>query len=319
MSSPLPTMVICLCYVYFVKSLGPNLMRNRQPFQMKTPILIYNAIQVIFSSIIVYKALKHGWWFSYDLRCQPVDYSLNPEAVTAAHVSWWYWFSKFFEFLDTIFFVLRKKNDQITNLHVIHHGIMPAAVWWGIKFAPGGHGTFFGLLNSAVHVVMYSYYLLAAMGPRFHKYLWWKKHLTTMQMIQFAAVFIHSSQALFNGCNYPKILSLALCFHSILFFSLFANFYIQAYIKRRRLPAVVATSTAVTTDKEKQKKKEKGAESTLQSIQSTGKNLGEAFIEFATRFAAACSIDQNALYHPHPQESKSHHHHHNHVIKDKRQ
>ena len=104
---------------------------------------------------------------------------------------------------------------------------MPAAVWWGVKFAPGGHGTFFGLLNSFVHVVMYSYYLLAAMGPQFQKYLWWKKHLTTLQMVQFATVFVHSSQALFNGCNYPKILSLALCFHSILFFGLFFNFYIQ--------------------------------------------------------------------------------------------
>jgi hypothetical protein len=258
MDSPFPTTVICLCYVYLVKSLGPKLMQNRQAFELKKAILIYNAIQVIFSSVIVYKvpkltftnrkwslsillwrrcddlannlfliarsstfsrsivtqerdifyfyflmqALKHGWWFKYDLRCQPVDYSMDPEAVMAVHISYWYWASKFFEFFDTIFFVLRKKNDQITNLHVIHHGIMPAAVWWGVKFAPGGHGTFFGLLNSFVHVVMYSYYLLAAMGPKFQKYLWWKKHLTTLQMVQFATVFVHSSQALFNGCNY---------------------------------------------------------------------------------------------------------------------
>ena len=55
MDSPFPTTVICLCYVYLVKSLGPKLMRDRQPFELKKAILVYNAIQVIFSSVIVYK------------------------------------------------------------------------------------------------------------------------------------------------------------------------------------------------------------------------------------------------------------------------
>lgn len=30
---------------------------------------------------------------------------------------------------------------------------------------------------------MYSYYLLAAMGPKVQKYLWWKKHITNLQMV----------------------------------------------------------------------------------------------------------------------------------------
>ena len=30
---------------------------------------------------------------------------------------------------------------------------------------------------------MYSYYCLAAMGPQFHKYLWWKKYLTIFQFV----------------------------------------------------------------------------------------------------------------------------------------
>lgn len=48
----------------------------------------------------------------------------------------------------------------------------------------GGHSTFFGLLNTFVHIVMYSYYLFAAMGPQFQKYLWWKKYLTSLQMVR---------------------------------------------------------------------------------------------------------------------------------------
>jgi len=36
-----------------------------------------------------------------------------------------------------IFFVLRKKDRHISTLHVIHHGVMPMSVWFGVKFTPG--------------------------------------------------------------------------------------------------------------------------------------------------------------------------------------
>lgn len=47
----------------------------------------------------------------------------------------------------------------------------------------GGHSTFFGLLNTFVHIVMYSYYLFSALGQPFQKFLWWKKYLTALQMV----------------------------------------------------------------------------------------------------------------------------------------
>ena len=47
----------------------------------------------------------------------------------------------------------------------------------------GGHGTLLGIINSFVHIIMYSYYLLAALGPTVQKYLWWKKHLTLLQLV----------------------------------------------------------------------------------------------------------------------------------------
>lgn len=58
-------------------------------------------------------------------------------AMRMARGCWWYYFSKFTEFTDTIFFVLRKKNNQVSTLHVIHHGCMPMSVWFGVKFTPG--------------------------------------------------------------------------------------------------------------------------------------------------------------------------------------
>lgn len=47
----------------------------------------------------------------------------------------------------------------------------------------GGHSTFFALLNTFVHIVMYFYYMVAAMGPKYQKYIWWKKYLTAFQMV----------------------------------------------------------------------------------------------------------------------------------------
>jgi len=67
---------------------------------------------------------------------------------------------------------------------VIHHGIMPVFGYALTRWLPGGQESFGGFINSVVHVIMYTYYFLAALGPQFQKYLWWKKYLTTFQMIQ---------------------------------------------------------------------------------------------------------------------------------------
>jgi hypothetical protein len=149
-----------------------------------------------------------------------------------AHGCWWYYFSKFTEFFDTFFFVMRKKYDQVSTLHVIHHGIMPMSVWFGVKFTPGGHSTFFGLLNTFVHIIMYTYYMLAAIGPQMQKYLWWKKYLTVLQMVQFIMVFFHASQLLFIECDFPQVFAWIILLHAVMFYFLFYNFYQQSYKTR---------------------------------------------------------------------------------------
>lgn len=143
---------------------------------------------------------------------------------------WWYYISKFTEFFDTIFFVMRKRYDQVSTLHVIHHGLMPASVWWGVKFTAGGHSSFFGFLNTFVHILMYAYYMLAAMGPRVQRFLWWKKYLTLVQMVQFVLVMLHAFQLLVrNECNYPVYFAYFIGAHALLFYFLFAKFYKQTY------------------------------------------------------------------------------------------
>ena len=91
----------------------------------------------------------------------------------------------------------------MTFLHVFHHSVLPWSWWWGIKIAPGGMGSFHAMINSSVHVVMYLYYGLSALGPVAQPYLWWKKHMTAIQLIQFVLVSLHISQYYFMpSCNY---------------------------------------------------------------------------------------------------------------------
>lgn len=39
------------------------------------------------------------------------------------------------------------------------------------------------MVNSFIHVLMYSYYALSVFGPSISKFLWWKKYLTIMQLV----------------------------------------------------------------------------------------------------------------------------------------
>lgn len=96
-----------------------------------------------------------------------------------------YFLAKMSELLDTIFFVIRKKDRQITFLHMYHHTVMPMISWGATKYYPGGHGTLIGVINSFVHIIMYTYYMFSAMGPQFQRYLFWKKYITTLQMVRF--------------------------------------------------------------------------------------------------------------------------------------
>lgn len=168
--------------------------------------MVYNVhlapLQIVFSAWILYEIAMSGWIFDYNFFCEPIDRSNSPLALRMANAAWWYYFSKFTEFFDTFFFILRKKNDNVSTLHVIHHGIMPLFAWEACRFVkirnrlsrpwvhsficcrffPGGHESFGALFNTFIHVVMYTYYFLAAFGPRFQKYLWWKRHLTKLQV-----------------------------------------------------------------------------------------------------------------------------------------
>lgn len=55
MSSPFPTLFICLFYAYFSRVLGPAIMENRKPLLLRRTLIWYNAFQTLFSAWIFYE------------------------------------------------------------------------------------------------------------------------------------------------------------------------------------------------------------------------------------------------------------------------
>lgn len=137
MESPVPILTIFVLYLLLVKQ-GPRWMEQYKPLQLQGWLVIYNLALVGLSVYMFEEFLVTAIKSSYSLRCQPVDYSDDPLAIRMASVCWWYFFSKIIELLDTVFFILRKKNNQITFLHVYHHSTMLINWWLGVKFIAGG-------------------------------------------------------------------------------------------------------------------------------------------------------------------------------------
>ncbi|XP_035208647.1 elongation of very long chain fatty acids protein AAEL008004-like [Stegodyphus dumicola] len=234
--SPFPMLTIIASYLYFVKVFGPAYMKDRKPFQINGIIVAYNLLMVILSAFFFfYGGSKTYLSGKYNWMCEPVNYSTDEESLLLVNIGWWYLMLKIAEFADTIFFVLRKKFNHISTLHVVHHTSVAWGVWIGLKFGPGGHNAFFPFINCFIHMIMYSYYCLAALGPHMQKYLWWKKYLTQMQMIQFIIATIHAAIPIFYDCGFQPVFAYIIIFHAILFFVMFYNFYRKTYNEELRM------------------------------------------------------------------------------------
>lgn len=74
-----------------------------------------------------------------------------------AAAMWWFYISKILEFVDTAFFILRHKWNQLSFLHVYHHSTMFLFCWTYVKWLPTGSSEFIYLKNIIFLVVIFSY------------------------------------------------------------------------------------------------------------------------------------------------------------------
>ncbi|CAH2097995.1 unnamed protein product [Euphydryas editha] len=228
MATPGPIAIIITAYLLFVLKIGPSIMSKRKPYKLTTALLVYNAIQVVFSAYIVQRTFKMiSLYGLIPKTCYINNENYRKEMI---FVMWTYFAAKISELLDTVFFVLRKKDKQITFLHIYHHSSTLIIAWAFSKYWPSETLFFIGFINSLIHVFMYLYYGLSALGPKATKYIFWKKYMTKIQMIQLVGIIVHFIIAVqWSECPLTTGVAIFLPCNVLLNLILFLNFYWKNY------------------------------------------------------------------------------------------
>jgi elongation of very long chain fatty acids protein 6 len=202
-------------------------METREAFDLRIPLICWNVFLAVFSLIgsiylipIVWPGVATGgWWGSMCTRwCYA--YSFGGFYVFLFDLS------KVFEFVDTIFIVLRKK--PLIFLHYYHHVTTMLFCWYCNQTAQrfGCYGYFFATLNLLVHAYMYTYYAVTAMG--FRPPTWIARIVTTMQLSQmFVGISIVATLPTCPQVDKTAVWSGSLLYFS--FFCLFAHFFYLRY------------------------------------------------------------------------------------------
>lgn len=220
-------------YLVVVVFLGPKLIKEELTFggRLKDIMLTYNAYQVICNT----------WWCAsvawglYE-RGQPMlgaKLDRSNTGFNAAFMIYFHYNNKFIEYFDTIFMVLRAKNNQVTFLHVYHHALMGWAWFAVVKTWAGGDSWFGAWANSFIHIMMYAYYFMAAIGVPCP----WKKVITKMQLVQFVICFVHGWSVIYYQTT-PSWLALFQIYVMTTMFILFSNFYMKQYKNKKPAAAV---------------------------------------------------------------------------------
>lgn len=104
------------------------------------------------------------------------------------------------------------------------------------SFFTGSSALFPLFLNCNVHIVMYIYYLMAAVLPDsiVAQLTPVKKAITTIQMVQFAMILTQVLIALYRGCEVPKAIVTMYFIIISIFFYLFYDFYKKNYSAKRQ-------------------------------------------------------------------------------------
>ncbi|GFV73063.1 elongation of very long chain fatty acids protein 4 [Trichonephila clavipes] len=222
---------IIIAYLAFVLWIGPAYMKSRKAYTLRKTLIFYNFLQAFLSGYVCYEFLSFittNWHTKCMMKNHP---NLKHMLQTAMLPAWHYYLLKFVDLLDTVFFVLRKKQNQITALHLIHHAGLCILLNWGLRYPHKSSAYYiaFGFTNnSAVHVIMYAYYGLTAFGPSMQKYLWWKRYLTQIQIIQLLIILSYMAIGFLTGCEeFGKFEQAAFAFvviNVLLFLHFYSNY-----------------------------------------------------------------------------------------------
>lgn len=157
-------------------------MTTRKAFEIKRFMKIYNVAQILVCGYMV-------WGMMSCIRI-PNFFGIHTSFDEAGE---WFVFvhylSKYMDWFDTLWIILKKNRQQLSFLHVYHHATI-SMVWGFLLYSGVGNGTirYGAWINSLTHVIMYSHYLWTSFGLKNP----FKRYITLWQISQFYSCLAHA-------------------------------------------------------------------------------------------------------------------------------
>ncbi|KOB68395.1 Elongation of very long chain fatty acids protein [Operophtera brumata] len=208
--SPGPILTILASYLFFCAYAGPNYMKDRKPYQLKSVIAAYNLIQVLFSIFITYRKnnqvsflhLYHHTlmpllsWFGRSIHCRGFDQRIHPHPYVRI--------------------LLRVRTrptvPEIQFCIVLYLNVI---------------GLFAQNCNYPKYLNVFVIFNCLAFLYMFGKFY-------IKSYIQFCIVLYLNVIGLFaQNCNYPKYLNVFVIFNCMAFLYMFGKFYIKSYVSKK--------------------------------------------------------------------------------------
>jgi hypothetical protein len=140
MKTPLPFVAMFVVYLVVILKIAPAYMKNRKPMDISALIRFYNVFQVAACTYLVVRFHTLGFSFRQTFQCTK---NFEPgREKEIFNLLWWFLMLRSIELVETVFFILRKKQNQVSALHVYHHISTIAVVWLHLKFMSGKNDNF---------------------------------------------------------------------------------------------------------------------------------------------------------------------------------
>lgn len=156
----------------------PRFMRNYKPLDLRNILFVWNMVLAVFSFCASVRMID---LVREEMNTSDVRRSICELGSDNVSALWMYLYtmSKFVQFGDTFFLIVRKK--RLTFLHLWHHGVVLGFMW--LQFASGAPALkYFMLMNVIIHAMMYFYYAVQSLGIQVHKSI--AMCITAIQIIQ---------------------------------------------------------------------------------------------------------------------------------------
>ncbi|XP_029158402.1 elongation of very long chain fatty acids protein AAEL008004-like, partial [Nylanderia fulva] len=149
-------------------------------------------------------------------------------------IMWWVLLVKIADCTETIMFILRNKDKQLSILHLYHHISSVVIAWLIVRYYSEEISTFVSMVNCTVHVFMYIYYFLATFGSRIQAIIMpVKPYITILQMVQFFGLMLYALQFLMPNCQVPNSFGIGLLLNVTINWYLFYKFYKNTYVSSK--------------------------------------------------------------------------------------